>query len=361
MRGKGLSEAWRLFRARKFPEVIRTLEPEVLRFRENFDYFLLLGLSCLRTGDLGGAMSYLGRARQLDREDARPALGQAAIHFKRAETQKALALWLEVLESEPSNKTARRGMNLLKKGLSSERIQEFVDSGKMARLYPALPARTLPAAFVISVLAALILAASLYIGYRVLMPLKPARPGVEDVEIPKDLPRVIESAPFASKYTLTERQVTRGFAQAKRQLLAYHDNLAAVEINRLLLSNATLPVKERARVLKAFLGRPDFSTFKDGYSYRDVAKEPDLYDGAYVEWKGKVANLILAKDSIRFDLLVGYEKETELEGIVPVTLFFAADLENGVPLELLGLVKASDGKLRLEGVSLHRLVPGSKG
>jgi tetratricopeptide (TPR) repeat protein len=355
MRRKSLAEARRLFRARKFPEVIRTLEPEVLRFRESFDYFLLLGLSCLRTGDLGGAMSYLGRAHQLNREDSRPALAQAAIHFKRAETEKALALWLEVLENEPSNKVARRGMELLKKGLSNERIQDFVDSGRIAKLYPALPPRPVPVAWIIGVLVTLILAGSVYIGLRIIRPMKPVRAGVEEVEIPKDLPRVIEDGRPGGVYVLTERQVKRGFEQAKKHLLSYRDNLAVVEINRLLLSNATLPVRERARVLKAFIGRPDFSSFKDGYSYREIEKEPALYDGTYVAWKGKVANLTMEKDSIHFDLLVGYEKETELEGIVPVSLTFAVELENGIPLEILGQVSTAEGKIRLDGISLHKL------
>ena len=55
-------------------------------------------------------------------------------------------------------------------------------------------------------------------------------------------------------------------------------------------------------------------------------------------WKGKVANLKVAKDSIAFDLLVGYDQEKQLEGIVPVTLPFAADLANGSAVEVLGQV-----------------------
>ncbi len=359
MQGKSLGEAKRLFRARKFPDVIRFLEPEVFRFRESIDYFLLLGLSCLRTGDLGGAFSYLGRARQLDGGNVKAALGLAAIHVRRAETEKALALWLEVLESEPSNAVARRGMEILRRGLAPDQLQELVDSSRINRLYPPLPPRITVVPFVVGILVALIAVGLGYIGYRVIPFPPPARRGIAEVEIPNNLPRLIENgaADSSSPYTLTERQVLRGFEQAKRDLLSSRDNLAAVEINRILLSNASLPVKERVRILKGFVEKPSFTTFRDGFSYRDVAKDPPLYDGASVLWKGLVANLSVGKDAIRFDFLVGYDQKKELEGIVPVSLSFAAELQNGMPLEVLARVSSEDGRLALDGISLHKLVP----
>jgi tetratricopeptide (TPR) repeat protein len=356
MRAKSLGDARRLFRARKFPEVIRALEPEVFRFRESFDFYLLLGMSCLRTGDLGGAYSYLGRARQLNAEDERIILGLAAIHFKKGETDKALALWLECLESEPSNAVAKRGMGLLRKGLTREQMQDFADSGRMASLYPPLPPRIGLVKTTISISVVLIAACISYFAYRALRPVVVERPGISEVEIPPDLPRLIEAGTGSSRFTLTERQVSQAFRDAKRYLIAFRDNMAAVEINRILLSNATVPVKERARMLKAFIAAPDFTTFKDGFSYRDVVKEPALYDMASVVWSGKIANVAFGKDAIRFDLLVGYAQEKELEGIVPVTMGFAAELADGDPYEILARVSSEDGSLRLECISLHRLV-----
>jgi tetratricopeptide (TPR) repeat protein len=355
MQGKSLGEARRLFRARKFSEVIRALEPEIFRFRESLDYYILLGLSCLVTGDLGGAFSYLGKARQIDGDDVRASLGMAVIHFKRAETEEALKLWLEVLDADPSNRIAKRGMALLRRGPSAEQIQEFIDSGKVSRLYPPLPSFRI-SRVLIPALLIIILAGLGYLGYRIIPPRTPSRPGISEVEIPSNLPRLIEGGSGSSPYILSERQVLQEFDLAKRYLLAYRDNMAAVVINKILLSNATLPVKERARILKAHVSRPSFTTFKDGFTYRDVAKEPALYDGVSVRWKGKVANLVVGKDSIRFDFLVGYDQEKELEGIVPVTLSFAAQLDNGMPLEILAQSIMENGKLRLDGISIHRLV-----
>ena len=143
MPARNLGDARRLFRARRFPEVIRLLEPEVFRYRESADYFLMLGTACLHSGDLGGATSYLGRARQLKPGSVTALLGLAAVHFKRAETDQALKLWLEALEEDPRNPVALRGMNLLRRGMSRDEVQEYVDSGRLPQLYPRLPGRPL--------------------------------------------------------------------------------------------------------------------------------------------------------------------------------------------------------------------------
>ena len=109
-------------------------------------------------------------------------------------------------------------------------------------------------------------------------------------------------------------------------------------------------------MLKGFVTQPTFETLRDSFPYATVRAEPELYDGCSVSWRGKVANLRIGKAAISFDLLVGYEQEKELQGIVPVGLPFAAQLSNGDPLELLATVVVNSGTLSLRGISLHRLV-----
>jgi hypothetical protein len=351
---KSLADARRLFRARKFSEVIRLLEPEVFRNRESCEYFSLLGFSCLQTGDLGGATSYITRAHQLKPGDTNALLGLAAIHLKKAETENALNRWLEVLDAQPNNAIARRGMNMLRKGLSRDGVQELIDTGKIRQLYPPLPSRSRAAWTLAAALLALVVLGSVFLALRLTRAPSHARPGVSSVEIPPGLPTLTENG-AAPGHALTERQVRQSFQKVKSELLAYHDNLAILEANRLLLSNASLPVKERARVLKGFAIRPSFTTIRDSFPYSDVAKEPALYDGCAVNWKGKLANLSVGEQAISFDLLVGYEKEKELQGIVAVTLDFPIQLENGIPLEVLGLIASGDGRVVLRGVSIHRL------
>jgi hypothetical protein len=356
MKRKGLAEAKKLFRARRFPDVIRLLEPEVFRHRENREYFALLGFACLHTGDLGGAFSYISRAHQLKDDDIDAMLGLAAIHFRKAENEAAIKQWLEVLEYDPANAIARRGLDLLRRGLTRERLQELIDTGKVSALYPPLPRRVAPASVMIVVLGALVLAGAAVLAARVAQPHAPVRPGVSGIEIPSEMPRLIDAGTdFA--FVLTEKEVQQSFRKAKGYLLAYKDNPAAVEINRILLSNAAPAIKERARMLKGFVTPASFDTLKEGYPYAVVRAQPALYDGCSVRWKGKIANLRAGKDAITFDLLVGYDKEKELEGIVPVSLPFAALLENGGALEVLGLVTFQEGRLGLQGTAVHRLPP----
>jgi hypothetical protein len=353
-RRKSLSDARRLFRARKYPDVIRVLEPEVFRFRENHEYFSLLGYACLQTGDLGGASSYITRAHQLKPGDIDALLGLAAIQLRKADPEGALKRWLEVLDEDPGNQVARRGLAMLRKGLSRDGLQDLIDSGRVRQLYPPhLGKGRLAWLIAVGVFAAAVLASGLVVVL-VSRPRGPGRPDVAGVELPADLPRFTEES-AGVRYTMSEKQVRQAFQKVKKEMLAFHDNLAVREANMILLSNASTPVKERARLLKSHAVRPSFTTIRDPFPYKDVVKEPDLYDGCAVVWRGKLANLSLGEKSISFDLLVGYEAETELAGIVPVTLDFPVQLENGIALEVLGTVSAAASGLALRGISVHRL------
>jgi hypothetical protein len=283
-------------------------------------------------------------------------LGLAVIQFKRSQTEDALKLWLQVIEKNPGNRVAKRGLSLLRKGFEAAELQEFIESGKMKGLFPPLPSRLRISVVLIGVLTLLILGCLAYLGTRVIGPFGAPRPGVGDIEIPGELAVVVGSNVYDPSYVLTERQVRQMFELAKRDLLLFRDNIAVVEINRILLSNATLQVKERARILKEFVATPTFTTFRDGFSYAEVEKAPALYEGGFVSWKGEIANLAADNQAASFDFLVGYDQRRELLGVVKVTVPFAVQLENGIPLEVLARVAVENGKPVLGAVSLHRLV-----
>ncbi len=351
-----LRQASRLYRRRRFAQVIRLLESQIFRFRETPAFFLLLGCSCLRQGDLGGAESYLRRANQLQPRDASTLLALAAIHLKRAETEAALELWLQVLEFDHANRQAARGLELLRQAAAAQNPQLLHDARRIASLLPSVPFN---ARVLILPLAGLAAAALLAAGILLLprhLPRRPAvgRPEVREVRLSAGQP-ALDSAPGAARYPMTERQIQESFEKTKRFLLQYRDNLAIREVNRILLSNASAYVKEKARLLATFTRVPDFTTVRDAFEYREVAVDPPLHEGCYVVWKGKVANLAIASDKLSFDLLVGYQSQQLLQGVVPVAAAFAAELSDGDAVEVLGRVGLPSGKLALEAVSLHRL------
>jgi hypothetical protein len=351
-----LKRAAKLFRRRKFSAVIRLLEQQVFRFRDSFEFYALLGLSCLHSGDTGGAFSYLKRADQLRADDVPVLLGLAAAAIQRSDTDEALENWLRVLDLQPGNRAARRGLALLRQvGSGSSSLTDAIEKAGVRRLLQPIPPDTgrivVPAAIV------LLIAAGLILGYY-LLPRLPAdrgrRTGIPRLSLAGDRPALTDETPGAF-YTLTDRETRMAFERARGYLADYRDNLAVREINRLLRSNAVSSVKEKARVLASFVRQPDFSTVRDPFSYPEVARDPPLYHGAFAVWRGKVANLSIGEERIGFDLLVGYQDQKELLGIVPVSFDFAVGLENGATLEVLGRIQSESGEIRLQGISLHRI------
>ncbi|HAK47619.1 MAG TPA: hypothetical protein DCO79_17080, partial [Spirochaeta sp.] len=131
-----LKDSYLLFNKRKYSDVIRILEPQVFRFRENFNFFYLLGMSCLHQGDYGGAFSYLRRAVDIRENDVNVLLGLAAVYLKRGDTGNALRLWLDIIEIDPSNLQAQRGLNYLKKTNEPDEFTSFAAEDKIARFLP---------------------------------------------------------------------------------------------------------------------------------------------------------------------------------------------------------------------------------
>jgi hypothetical protein len=144
-------------------------------------------------------------------------------------------------------------------------------------------------------------------------------------------------------------------ARAQLAFQAYQDSKARFEINRLLLSNASAPVKERARSLIPYLHEPDFARPDDGSSYQEVKTTPVLYEGCTIRWSGVISNLVSGEKKITFDLLLGYQDGQVVEGIVPVELGFAALLKNSQVVEVLGRVGLRDGRWFIQGASLRDL------
>jgi hypothetical protein len=358
MRGD-LGRAQRLFRRRKYAEVIRLLEPQIFRFRESFSFYFLLGSSCLRTGDLSGSYSYLRRASQLKADDVPTLLGIAAIYLKRQEIPSAIEHWLQVQDIEPKNRFAARGLNFVKKNADTPHVAELVDSNRLERFVPGHSRFEVALPYIIgaiAVAAVLIFTVPLLIT-KVFVSHAPERQGLENLTLVQSTPLVATSGQF--RYVLTTSEIRSTFDRMKQEFSDYDDNLAQRDINRLIGSNASEPVKEKARILQSYLQTPNFATIKGSFSYQDVSRDPYLYQNCYIDWKGMVSNLKVTSSDIRFDFLVGYNDQKVLEGVVPVVLDFAADIRGATPLEVLGQVKLDGARMTLRGVSVHQLMPVS--
>lgn len=78
-----LTKAVRLLRRGKYGDVISLLQPEVVRYHDSINYYLILASACLRAGDLGGAFTYFKRAREIKMLDPPALLGMAVYYLHR--------------------------------------------------------------------------------------------------------------------------------------------------------------------------------------------------------------------------------------------------------------------------------------
>ncbi len=307
-------------------------------------------------GDTGGAFTYLKRARQLDDTDINTLFAISAAHLKKGENNEAIMRLLTILDIDPRNRRAKRSLKLIRDAISEEMLYDLIQSEKIKTIYPPT-GLTIPTWVIFSIAAIVIIPLSILVIQDIgLFSINKEIRSVEIDRLTLETSQNIVSTTGEYRLILSEKEIKETFEKAKKHFNKYEDNLAQREINRILTSNASEKVKEKAHFLMSYFRTPTFSSLKNSFSYETVQKEPFLYQNCYVIWKGRISNLAISEKAITFDFLVGYHDQKVLEGIVPVTLDFAVDLEQGYPIELLGKINY-DSLITLVGLSVHKLAP----
>jgi hypothetical protein len=364
-----LTRAARLARRGKYENAAQLLESEVYNYRDSFMFFYLLGLCSLYAGNYGGAHDYLSRARELKAGEPSALLALAALYVKRGDSRRAISFYLEARDIDGKNRIAKHGLNILKKYAGSDDLQAWVESGKLRSLFPPFPHEKIkPARLALKiippVLLALAAAAFLFVKNNPLAAQRPAREGFAESALTRADKREAAEAGGVYNLILTEKQILTAYENARNFFSAGRDNAARVEINRIMESNAGEGIKNKARIMARYLEAPDFETLKsrpsEGVNYADAAKDPPLYRDCYALWSGMAANIAEGHDETSFDFLVGYDKRRVVEGIVKVRMPFAAAIDPGRPLEVLGRIEPSDtpGGFSMEGITIYQPVAG---
>ncbi|MFW5727135.1 MAG: tetratricopeptide repeat protein [Spirochaetota bacterium] len=371
MGGNDLKKAYKLYRRKKYTQILQLLESQIFRYRQSFQFYYLLGMSCLYTGDFSGAESYLQRALSLKPGNKNALLGIAAVHLKQQKTSEALKDWFEVIDQDPKNSQANRGLAVVRKHADPDDLIAYTDSG---RLYKLLPRETHIGPGTI----ALLIASALFVVGLLFYPLyapyvdqmfaqKIQRPEIAKLDLTVDNYTSDQAETTAdetenddqpvTQFELSRKELRNSYEDVVQYFNRYEDNLAQREINRILLSNASKELKNKVSTLSTYTRTPSFDTLNHNFTYKEVRSQPLLYNDCYVIWKGRVSNLQVGENSIRFDLLVGYETEKVLDGIVPVQLDFAAHIDPAFPIEVLGRIESEEGNLRLKAASIHQFIP----
>ncbi|MDE5899534.1 MAG: hypothetical protein K2H09_09800 [Treponemataceae bacterium] len=358
-----LEIARKYMRRRRFDKAIAVLESRAEIYEENFNYYQLLATACLYAGDTGSAATYFQRARNIRMTDVNPLVGQAALFLRRGNTDRAILYYLEILDNDPTNKTAKRAMEFIRTKGDFTTICRWVDTGRIERFYPPLGVNPYKVAGWLLPLAACafgcLLAVRIIPSFRSYY--EGARADLTPLELTVNERKNAQETDLASgsySYILSASQINDAYGKANRYFQQYRDNSAQIEINRILNSNASVAVKQKARMLMNYLEAPTFDTLKDGPSFRQVEREPALYEDCWVSWSGRVSNAVRTESSYSCELLVGYETMEKVEGIVPLHFSVPPVIETDKPVTVLAKVSLEGGRMCLEGRAVYQSVRG---
>ena len=355
-----IDQAIYLMRCRKFADAISVLNSRRENYEDSFDFHYTLGLAFLYAGDTGSASVNFNRAREIKINDPNLLLAQAAIFLRRGETDRAVQYYLDILDFEPQNKDAGRALFFVREHGNYEEICRCVDDGSIEICYPPLGSnprhiRNLALALSLGALAGILLVLFWPRNYF-------AAKGRADLSAL--MLTVSESANAAEdssgnfKFNMSAKEIKNAYNDSAKFFQEYRDNAAQRELNRILNSNASRPIKQKCREMMNFLRPPSFDSLKDNFSYEQVASQPELYIDCYVDWSGRVSNSETGEDSYACDLLVGYEDMRNVEGIIRVEFDFLPipQIDSSLPVRVLGKVSASGGKIFLQGRSVYQSV-----
>ena len=328
----------------------------MFRYRESYRFFYILGMSCLYMNDFGGAYSYLHRALNIKSSDIPAQLGLAVVYLRRGETAEALKIWFNILDQDPKNRQAQRGLRLLKRHIEPDSFVELTESKRINTLLPKDRTRRpyLTAALIILVLGGGGIFSYPYLsGVVSNMTREEPRDNIASLDLSVDTYGSDRSSDDLL-FEFEEEELRRRYRRIIELFHDYRDNLAHREINRLQLSNISTELKKKLNLLEGYIRTPSFGTLQTDFSYEEVAETPQLYHECFVSWKGRVSNLSVGKEKIIFDLLVGYENKKVVKGIVPVELDYAAEIDPAFPIEVLGTIQTSGNSFKIMAHSIHQ-------
>ena len=356
-----LTLAWKFMRRRKFATAINLLEGRRDVYEGDFEYYRMLGIACLYVGDIGSAVTYFGEARKNTVTDSQLLLGQAAIFLRRGDTDRALQYYMEIKDIDPSNKTAAAAVEFIRTHGDYNTICRWVDTGRIEQFYPPLGVNpekvasiAIPAFFFVAGVV-LVLALFPHKNYY-----KGERRDLTELSLSSEEKNNAQEKDLSGQtygFILNDKQISKAYYSAIDYFQSRRDNAAQVEINKILNSNASVSIKQKARVLMSYLEEPTFDTLTDNPSYSAVEAEPSLYLDAWVSWGGKVTNAILNENgTYSCQLLVGYESGEVVEGIVNVRFATAPNIMPDQPVKILGKICSEDKKIYLEGKAIYQSI-----
>ncbi len=357
-----LQKAKKLLSTRQFPAVITLLEPLIYEYKDSFQFFYLLGTACLYLSDIGGAELYYKKARNIKIADVDLITAQAVLFLRRGEVNKAVEYYLEAQEYDPDNPLASKALEYIKHNSSSEAFVHLVQTGNIKRFYPKLGVN--PKVIRIGIcVSVLIVAFSTFFLFRAPSTgVEGSRADLSDFVLTIDEKKdalIQDTASSVFRYILTQDELEDAYAEAQKYFQSYKDNLSQIEINRILNSNASASIRQKARLLGDYLQEPTFDSDIDNFTYEQVSEDIWLYLDTWVIWSGRITNVHETPNEYRCDLLIGYDTLQKVEGFVPLVIQQPVNIDTSLPVQILAQISVEDGRLLLRGKSIYQPLVGN--
>ncbi len=349
----------KLFNRGRYTEVISLLKPHVLDYRDSFTFHFYLGLSFLYIGEIPSAKDYLMRARQLKPTNPDLLACYAIMCLRRSDTTNAVEYYLQALEIDPNYKLAKKGLDIIRKNNSDEKIGDLIQSGEIKKLYPKPGSQEKKAKIIVASLVVLIvLVCSLtivpYLFKTRTVPKRENIAKIEKLELSGNEKKHAVDMEGTYFYVMTEDEILTAYENARNYFNTERDNAAQVEINKICNSNASYSIKQKARRLMEYLEEPTFDSLKDNYSFAQVKSEPLLYVDCWVVWNGMPSDIKSGNYSTVFNLLVGYDKKQKLEGVVTVSCMFVEKIDHDRAVSVLGKVQLKNGQVSISAKGIYQ-------
>ena len=348
-----LKKADILFRRKQFENLIKELEPFVMEYRQSADFFYMLGVSNLYLGILGAAEDYLTTASRIDSDSPKSLIALGALFLRKGSTTEAISCYLEAQEMDPQNALVKKSLNFIRKS-DMATISQAVDSGKIKEFYPSTGVY-IPVQQIVLVAVAVFAITGITIAAVTMHKKTPKRADLSNYTLTvNEKNNPVETDGGTYRYIMTTTQINDSYTKAIKYFQDFKDNQAQVEINRILNSNASVSIKQKAREIMNYITEPGFDTIKDVYSYKKVESDPYLYMDCWVVWSGRVSNVEKTETTYNCEFLVGYDDMKNVDGIVPcsIPMPISIDVEN--PVQILGKLTVKNNKLFLQGKSVYQ-------
>jgi len=349
------------YRKKNYIKSISFLEKALHENRKDLQLYLFLGNASLLAGDIDGARRYYRGGLEISEDDTELLKGLAFIYLKDERVEDAINFWGEVLEKNPKERTVKRALETLR---SSYDTNEFIEKAKpqdFLSLKAPFLVKMKPYFTGIGITLGVIIVGIIFyttpLYEKILQKFYPEIIELNRISLPEEdilLQEKIEE----SLYIYTEKEIKASFIRIKKYLYRNKVNTAIIALNRIMLSNASPLVKEKFEILYTFIDPPDPLSLDINPRMYEIMKEPNAFQGVYVLWHGRIANLKKEKKGINFDLLVNYINQDMIEGIARVDITGTYYLENGQMVEVFGSYTGYNretGRLYIKGIFLRDL------